>query len=159
MAIYQVQADGKAPKGMKIGDQVVTGGGTYIITSVAANGSYGSTLYDQNQTTHNYTGGYDIMQNLPDSGSGSATQEQYTKLMQETLANNYQPTVSGKQANSYSTLSFGDAVKLAEQVMTPQYQERYQNSAAQAAQRLDKAGLYDSMYGQSLSMAAQNDVM
>lgn len=43
MAIYQVGADGKAPPGLKPGDQVVTGGGVYKVTGVNADGSYKST--------------------------------------------------------------------------------------------------------------------
>ena len=44
---YKVGADGKAPKGLKSGDQVVTGGGTWRIDSVREDGSYASTLVDK----------------------------------------------------------------------------------------------------------------
>lgn len=40
MAVYQVGADGKAQKGLKAGDQVVTGGGVYTISGVNADGTY-----------------------------------------------------------------------------------------------------------------------
>lgn len=56
--VYRVGADNNAPKGLKVGDQVVTGGGTYTITAVNADGSYQSKLTDPNQTTANYTGSY-----------------------------------------------------------------------------------------------------
>lgn len=59
--IYQVGADGKAPAGLKVGDQVVTGGGTYTITGVDANGKYTSNLTNQNQTTRNYSGSYNTV--------------------------------------------------------------------------------------------------
>lgn len=58
MAIYKVGADGKAPKGLKAGDTVVTGGGTYKINSVNSDGSYNSSLASKTTTTSNYTGGY-----------------------------------------------------------------------------------------------------
>lgn len=58
MGIYRVGANGSAPKGLKAGDQVVTGGGTYKITGVDANGAYTSELFDKDQTTDNYVGTY-----------------------------------------------------------------------------------------------------
>lgn len=67
MAIYKVNADGKAPSGLKAGDTVVTGGGTYKITGVNSDGSYKSQLASTASTTYNYTGGY---ANAP-SGGGS----------------------------------------------------------------------------------------
>ena len=56
--IYQVQPNGQAPKGLKVGDQVVTGGGTYTITGVNADGTYTSKLTNADQKTSNYTGQY-----------------------------------------------------------------------------------------------------
>lgn len=58
MAIYKVKEDGKAPQGLTKGDEVVTGGGTYRITGVNADGTYKSEKVDANKTTYNYTGGY-----------------------------------------------------------------------------------------------------
>lgn len=52
--VYQVGPDGKAPKGLSVGDQVVTAGGTYEITAVNADGSYQSKLV--NPTTQSSTG-------------------------------------------------------------------------------------------------------
>ena len=40
MALYRVQSNGKAPTGLQAGDEVVTGGGTYRILGVNADGSY-----------------------------------------------------------------------------------------------------------------------
>lgn len=56
--VYFVGANGQNPKGLKAGDQVVTANGTYRIDSVNPDGSYRSTLYNQNQNTSNYTGPY-----------------------------------------------------------------------------------------------------
>lgn len=66
-AIYKVGPDGKAPKGLKPGDQVVTEAGTYTITGTNANGGYTSQLTNPNQTTSNYTG---IYASTPSSSGG-----------------------------------------------------------------------------------------
>lgn len=71
MGIYRVGANGSAPKGLKVGDQVVTGGGTYKITGVDSNGAYTSELFNGNQNTYNYTGAYD---RAPDSLQGQVRQ-------------------------------------------------------------------------------------
>lgn len=44
MGLYKVNPDGWAPKGLKEGDRVVTGGGVYEITKVRPDGSYQSVL-------------------------------------------------------------------------------------------------------------------
>ena len=54
---YKVQEDGKAPSGLSVGSEVVTGGGTYKITGVNADGSYQSTKVADTNTS-NYTGSY-----------------------------------------------------------------------------------------------------
>lgn len=61
MAIVKVNPNGKAPTGLKTGDSVVTGGGTYTITGVNPDGTYKSTLTNPGQTTGNYTGGYNAV--------------------------------------------------------------------------------------------------
>ena len=156
MGIYQVQSNGKAPEGLSVGDLVVTGGGTYIITGTNSDGGYSSVMYNQAQNTYNYGGGYDSV----NSSKTNTLENYYTQLAQSALENSYQPVVSSASAASAAcdTLSFEDAVKMAEQVMTPQYSERYQEAAASAAQRLEKAGLYDTLYGQALSAEAENQV-
>ncbi len=58
MALYRVQGNGKAPTGLQAGDEVVTGGGTYRILGVNADGSYRSALSNQQQTIYNYRGSY-----------------------------------------------------------------------------------------------------
>ena len=69
MGTYKVKGDGKAPEGLSSGDKIVTGGGTYTITGVNADGSYKSALTDAKSTTYNYTGGYDPM---PTPGKAAA---------------------------------------------------------------------------------------
>lgn len=58
MALYRVQGNGKAPAGLQVGDEVVTGGGTYRILGVNADGSYRSSLSNKYQTIYNYRGSY-----------------------------------------------------------------------------------------------------
>lgn len=71
MAIYKVNSDGKAPKGLKAGDTVVTGGGTYKITGVNSDGSYKSSLESKSTTTSNYTGGYATAPSSSSSGGSN----------------------------------------------------------------------------------------
>lgn len=47
--VYSV--NGKAPSGLRAGDMVITGGGTYQITGVNEDGTYRSQLVDANSTT------------------------------------------------------------------------------------------------------------
>ena len=98
MGIYKVQSNGKAPQGLSIGDQVVTGGGTYVITGVNADGSYSSVMYNSGQTTYNYQGKYDtiapdLTQSSALSGLGSlenASQDQlenyYLRLLEQSVS-------------------------------------------------------------------------
>ena len=72
MATYRVQEDGKAPKNLVKGDQVVTGGGTWVIDGVDSNGNYQSSkVSDTNTST--YTGSYATTPNAPTTFKGSAT--------------------------------------------------------------------------------------
>lgn len=72
--IYKVGDNGQAPKGLKAGDQVVTGGGTYTINSVNADGTYSSSLTNKDQTTGNYTGAYTA---TPTAAAAPTTQLPY----------------------------------------------------------------------------------
>ena len=67
--MYEVQKGG-APKGLGVGDQVVTNGGTYLITGVNADGSYQSSIYNANQTLKNYTGKYNAVPGSSNTGTG-----------------------------------------------------------------------------------------
>ena len=58
MAVYKVKDDGKAQSGLKEGDVVVTGGGSYTITGFNDDGTYKSELTDPKTTTKNYSGDY-----------------------------------------------------------------------------------------------------
>lgn len=72
MASYKVGANGKAPSGLKAGDTVVTGGGTYKISGVNKDGSYTSSKVS-NTSTHNYNGSYASNPSGGSSGSSSSS--------------------------------------------------------------------------------------
>lgn len=74
MATYQVGSDGKAPKGLKVGDFVVTGGGTYIIDFVNPDGTYKSSLYNGSSTTYNTNKNSYASAPTPSSSSSSSSQ-------------------------------------------------------------------------------------
>ena len=68
MATVKVKEDGKAPSGLSVGTNVVTGGGTYQITGVKEDGSYESKKVSDVNTS-NYKGNYDS----PGGGNGSTS--------------------------------------------------------------------------------------
>lgn len=66
---YLVGSDGKAPSGLNVGDNVITGGGTYQIYKVNSDGTYKSKKVSD-ATTYDYQSyGYNISQ-LPSTGGG-----------------------------------------------------------------------------------------
>ncbi|MBQ6807571.1 MAG: hypothetical protein IJP07_00190 [Firmicutes bacterium] len=161
MGIYKVQSNGFAPVGLKTGDQVVTGGGTYLITNVKADGSYDSLRMNPNQTTYNYSGSYDAAPLIgANAGSLRVTEdnvkEVFSQKLGHTVQDSYTPVV--KPETKVEAMSFADAVKLAEQVMQPRYEESFRRTASDAAQRLERVGLYDTLYGQALAADAERDV-
>ena len=175
MGIYKVQSNGKAPGGLSVGDQVVTGGGTYVITGVNGDGSYSSVMYNSSQTTYNYKGGYDSLGNGAASGvdpqagkngnsalyglgsmsgpSSDQLENYYLKLLEQTVS-----SASPVSTAAGGVISLKDAVKMADQALAPGYTAAYRQAADAAAQRLDKAGLYDTVYGQALAERAENEV-
>ncbi len=167
MGIYKVRSNGSAPEGLDIGDLVVTGGGTYMITGFYQDGSYQSQPVDPNQTTYNYTGRYDSVGISKDNA-----EESYYDLLNQTVNNSYHSALGGQSSSSSSggslsqaieevqknSMSFADAMALADKILSPQYTEAYRQSAENAAQRLEQAGLYDSVYGQALAAEAERDV-
>lgn len=95
MGIYRVEKGGSAPAGLSAGDRVVTGGGTYRITGVGANGKYTSELVDANTTIHNYGGGYDsVGSSIP--GGSKRTQEKVSRL-----ESGYEPSDATRKAQAY----------------------------------------------------------
>ena len=176
MATYKVNPDGNAPSGLSVGDLVVTGGGTYLITGFKSGGGYHSKLVDKGMTTYNYTGAYAQPPSAQGyNGNSSSGGNSYTDNQSNTnniagtmsdLTNQYLQALNNISQSSYQpaqlpkveTLSFDDAVAMAEQVMAPQHQSAYQQAATNASQRLDQAGLYNTVYGQALAAEAERDV-
>lgn len=89
---YKVQQNGKAQKGLSVGDRVVTDGGTYQILAVNPDGSYKSALYDENMTTRNYRGKYNNDYG-PYSEADSSRKETRKKLS-DALDEDYRDSVS-----------------------------------------------------------------
>ena len=97
MSVYRVESGGRAPAGLSAGDEVVTGGGTYRITGVNADGSYQSQLVNKNQTTRNYGGSYQT-RNSPYTMSGVSD---YTRSKLNGLEGGYTPSGSVQAAQAY----------------------------------------------------------
>ena len=97
MSVYRVESGGRAPAGLSAGDEVVTGGGTYRITGVNADGSYQSQLVNKNQTTRNYGGSYQT-RNSPYTMSGVSD---YTRSKLNGLESGYTPSGSVQAALAY----------------------------------------------------------
>ena len=97
MSVYRVESGGRAPAGLSAGDEVVTGGGTYRITGVNADGSYQSQLVNKNQTTRNYGGSYQT-RNSPYTMSGVSD---YTRSKLNGLEGGYMPSGSVQAALAY----------------------------------------------------------
>ena len=126
--IYQVNADGKAPTGLKTGDQVVTGGGTYTITGVDANGKYTSSLTNKNQTTSNYSGTYNTVNavstpTVQNTTTPAATTQQSTSSRSASRYNNTksQTQSSGSTNGIYQVGADGKAptgLSVGDQVVT-----------------------------------------
>ena len=97
MSVYRVESGGRAPAGLSAGDEVVTGGGTYRITGVNADGSYQSQLVNKNQTTRNYGGSYQT-RNSPYTMSSVSD---YTRSKLNGLEGGYMPSGSVQAALAY----------------------------------------------------------
>ena len=141
MALVKVNEDGKAPGGLKVGDKVVTAGGTYEIKGVNADGSYRSSLSDKRQTTKNFTGSYDSPGGSSSSGGTSGGSGRYTPLVQsdvdydrENLSDkDYEAMQAFKKSYAYWQGVGGEAGK------------RGMDAAHEAAQRLREAAGYQAL--------------
>jgi len=162
MGIYKVNPDGKAPQGLAVGDLVVTGGGTYLITGFNSDGSYQSKLIDSATNTYNFKGSYNAVGSSNNSASAGqgvnatapALTDKFLGLLNEASQGGYQESKIPKA----QAMSFEEAMQLAEQVMKPQYTATYASAAETAGQKLEQAGLYDTVYGQSLAADAERDI-
>lgn len=97
MGVYRVETGGRAPAGLSAGDEVVTGGGTYKITGVNADGSYQSQLVNKGQTTQSYGGSY-TSRNSPYLSAGVSG---YTQSKLNALEGGYTPGAGVQAAQAY----------------------------------------------------------
>lgn len=186
MGTYKVGSDGNAPAGLKVGDRIVTNGGMYEIVPSNVSGAnynpntgYYSVLVDKNINVNNYGGEWSTaptaqqyaQQNSPatelwqqqevelpeyEAPDTSDLERQIAELTEQIANNQYTPVDPTQYTKDIMT--YEEAVELARQALEPQYVSVYQQAADAAAQNLDRAGIYNSMYGQALSQQAQNDV-
>lgn len=162
MALYKVQSNGKAPTGLQAGDEVVTGGGTYRILGVNADGSYRSALSNRYQTIGNYAGGYaavsqkkqtaqsDVAASAPSqeltaaqtalAAAQAAKPGSYRSQWEEQLQQLYDQ-IAGRGAFSYS---------LGTDPVYQQHREQYQNAGRMAMQdTMGQAAALTGGYGSS----------
>ena len=110
---YKVNADGKAPTGLKVGDKVVTAGGTYEITGVNSDGSYKSEKVS-NTTTDNYKGSYANAPSGSSSGSSSSGSGSSSSSSKGSSSSSSGKTVQvGSDGNAPSGTKVGDVVNTA----------------------------------------------
>lgn len=182
MAIYRVE-NGKAPAGLSAGDEVVTGGGTYRITGVNADGSYQSQVSNKKQTTYNYKGQYTQRQSpLLSQGVSGYTQNRlngleggYTPGSAVQKAQAYLNQVQSRRPGEYQSQWDGELTELYNRIANrkpfsydigtdpvyQQYREQYQRQGRLAmqdtmGQAAALTGGYGSTYGEQVGQQAYN---
>lgn len=182
MAIYRVE-NGKAPAGLSAGDEVVTGGGTYRITGVNADGSYQSQVSNKAQTTKNYKGQYTQRQSpLLSQGVSGYTQNRingleggYTPGSAVQQAQAYLNQVQSRRPGEYQSQWDGELTDLYNRIANrkpfsydlgtdpvyQQYREQYQRQGRLAmqdtmGQAAALTGGYGSTYGEQVGQQAYN---
>ena len=182
MAIYRVE-NGKAPAGLSAGDEVVTGGGTYRITGVNADGSYQSQVSNKKQTTYNYKGQYMQRQSpLLSQGVSGYTQNRingleggYTPGSAVQQAQAYLNQVQSRRPGEYQSQWDGELTELYNRIANrkpfsydigtdpvyQQYREQYQRQGRLAmqdtmGQAAALTGGYGSTYGEQVGQQAYN---
>lgn len=182
MAIYRVE-NGKAPAGLSAGDEVVTGGGTYRITGVNADGSYQSQVSNKKQTTYNYKGQYTQRQSpLLSQGVSGYTQNRlngleggYTPGSAVQQAQAYLNQVQSRRPGEYQSQWDGELTDLYNRIANrkpfsydlgtdpvyQQYREQYQRQGRLAmqdtmGQAAALTGGYGSTYGEQVGQQAYN---
>lgn len=182
MAIYKSQ-NGKAPAGLSVGDEVVTGGGTYRITGVNPDGSYQSQASNKQQTSYNYKGQYTQRQSpLLSQGVSGYTQGRlnaleggYTPGDAVRQAQDYLNQVQARRPGAYQSQWDGELTELYNNIRNrkkfsydlgtdptyQQYREQYQRQGRLAmqdtmGQAAALTGGYGSTYGEQVGQQAYN---
>ena len=168
MALYRVQSNGKAPTGLQAGDEVVTGGGTYRILGVNADGSYRSALSNQQQTIYNYRGSYGVpaaraAQQPVQDISGVSEAKAALGRVQAAKPGAYASRWEGQLQELYDRIAErGDfSYDLGKDPMYRQAREQYQTAGRLAmqdtmGQAAALTGGYGSSYGQQTGQQAYN---
>ena len=165
MALYKVQSNGKAPAGLQAGDEVVTGGGTYRILGVNADGSYRSALSNRYQMTSSYRGSYGAAGSSQGTQMGTGTEADaalrqartelnqvtaakpgsYTSRWEEGLSALYDE-ITGRKPFSYD---------LGTDPLYRQYREQYQSAGRTAMEdTMGRAAALTGGYGSSYAQNA-----
>ena len=177
MALYRVQSNGKAPVGLSAGDEVVTGGGTYRILGVNADGSYRSVLSNQSQTIRNYQGSYAVPEQRAAQAKTAPTfsSERYTPSGETEQARAELARVQSEKPGGYVSGWDKELDALYDQIASRgafsydlgtdpvyrQYREQYQSAGRMAMEdTMGRAaaltGGYGSSYGQQAGQQAYN---
>lgn len=131
---YRVGADGKSPSGLKAGDQVITGGGTYIIDGFNEDGSYRGTLVNKAQTSQTYRGEY---------ATPGLNLENPTNDLKAILDQWFE--TSRDQSNQqidYATDKGVNELNRAMEDAAPKFQTQRNQNATDEVRALDNAALY-----------------
>lgn len=124
MATYQVGADGKAQKGLKVGDQVVTAGGTYTITGVNADGSYQSSLTNKGQTTKTYSGNYDSTPSVVGTSGGTGGTDYHQQAIDAAKNGDWNSVYSALDEREKKTTATGENYgKTSQQILQELYDQ------------------------------------
>ena len=168
MALYRVQGNGKAPVGLQAGDEVVTGGGTYRILGVNADGSYRSSLSNKYQTIYNYRGGYGTASTGQTDAAGAKIPA-YTSSGAADAARAALDRVLAEKPGSYTSRWDRELDALYDQIaerkafaydlgsdpMYRQYREQYQSAGRLAMENtMGRAASLTGGYGSSYSQQA-----
>lgn len=174
MALYRVQGNGKAPAGLQAGDEVVTGGGTYRILGVNADGSYRSSLSNKYQTIYNYRGSYGTAP-AGQTDTAQVRTPSYTPSGAASEAKAALDRVLSEKPGSYTSRWDSELDALYDQIanrkafsydlgadpMYRQYREQYQSAGRLAMENTMGAaaaltGGYGSSYSQQAGQQAYN---
>lgn len=107
---------------------------------------------DQNQAPAN---DFNIQMPEYQEPDTSAYEEQLQAILDQ-MSQPYTPIDASQYTQNVMTQE--EALSLADQILNPRYQQYLDQAATEAAQNLERAGIYNSVYGQNLLMSGQNQI-
>lgn len=151
MAItVKVGADGKAPTGLNAGDKVVTGGGTYTIGKVNADGSYSNATKTSDMDTYHHTGSYDTVTpnaTAPTPQAAPAAPNYLPQMESQLNQGKEAAEQQAKAAADYATKQGIDELQRAQDDAQVQYNTQRNQIAADTAKAQDNSALYSEARG------------